>query len=151
MPGKPTRPAVPAAGAVPRARVQPARGRRARPPDHQPDPSATGLPDQRPSAGAKRPGSLSDGAGEAYRRLGRHAEAADFHRQAAVAHRALGDGWHEAIALDGLATAVLGDAPEAARRHWTEALRLLADYDDPRAVAVRGGVERRLEGRDQAG
>jgi len=89
------------------------------------------------------------GAGEAYRRLGRHAEAADFHRQAAVAHRALGDAWHEAIALDGLATALIDDDPDAARRHWSEALRLLADYDDPRAVAVRGDVERRLAERGE--
>ncbi|MFI0821552.1 hypothetical protein ACH4TX_39180 [Streptomyces sp. NPDC021098] len=82
--------------------------------------------------------------GETYRRLGRHAEAADFHRQAAAAHRTLGDAWHEAIALDGLADALLGDDPEAARRHWAEALRLLGDYDGPRAVAMRGAVEHRL-------
>jgi tetratricopeptide (TPR) repeat protein len=89
------------------------------------------------------------GVGEAYRRLGRHAEAADFHRQAATAHRALEDAWHEAVALDGLATAVLGDDPEAARRHWAEALRLLADYNDPRATALRGDVERRLAELDE--
>ncbi|MEU0844965.1 hypothetical protein ABZ370_36620 [Streptomyces sp. NPDC005962] len=34
---------------------------------------------------------------------------------------------------------------------WSEALRLLADvdYDDPRAAAVRGDVERRLAERGE--
>ncbi|MEU5728912.1 tetratricopeptide repeat protein [Streptomyces antimycoticus] len=84
------------------------------------------------------------GVGEVYRRLGRHAEAADFHRQAASTHRDLDDEWHQALALDGLASAVLGENPEAARRHWAEALRLIADFSDPRAVAVREAIERRL-------
>jgi tetratricopeptide (TPR) repeat protein len=84
------------------------------------------------------------GVGETYRRLDRHTEAADFHRQAAAAHHELGDAWHEALALDGLGTAMLSEDPEAALRHWTEALRLLADYDDPRAAATRARVERQL-------
>ncbi|MCX4906177.1 tetratricopeptide repeat protein [Streptomyces sp. NBC_00878] len=82
--------------------------------------------------------------GEVYRRLDRHTEAADFHRQAAVTHRDLGDIWHEALALDGLGAALLDETPEAARQHWTEALRLLADYDDPRAAATRNSLEHRL-------
>lgn len=57
-----------------------------------------------------------DGAGETYRRLGRSGEAADFHRRAAA------------------------DGAEEARRHWAEALRALASYDDPRAVALRERV-----------
>ncbi|WP_206269454.1 ATP-binding protein [Streptomyces antioxidans] len=85
-----------------------------------------------------------DGAGETYRRLGRPGEAADFHRRAAAAHRELDDLWHTALSLDGLAGA-LREADEAdeagraeeARRHWAEALRALASYDDPRAVELR--------------
>ncbi|MFI0814394.1 ATP-binding protein [Streptomyces sp. NPDC021098] len=84
------------------------------------------------------------GVGEVYRRLGRHDEAADFHRQAASAHHDLGEAWHQALALDGLASAVLGERPEEAHRHWAHALSLLADFSDPRAVAAREAIERRL-------
>ncbi|MCX4763762.1 tetratricopeptide repeat protein [Streptomyces sp. NBC_01275] len=85
--------------------------------------------------------------GEVYRRLDRPAEAADFHRQAAAAHHGLHDAWHEALALDGLGSALLDESPEAwrtARRHWAEALRLLSDFDDPRATTMRDGLEHRL-------
>ncbi|MEU0957200.1 NB-ARC domain-containing protein [Streptomyces niveus] len=80
------------------------------------------------------------GAGETYRRLGRHYEAASFHRQAATAHRALGDTWHEAVALEALAAALEDEEqqiPEQPRRYRTEALRLVAEFDDLRAVAMR--------------
>ncbi|GHE45682.1 ATP-binding protein [Streptomyces capitiformicae] len=82
--------------------------------------------------------------GEVYRRLDRHSEAADFHRQAATTHHELGDAWHEALALDGLGSALLDEDPQATRRHWAEALRLLADFDDPRATTARDSLERRL-------
>ncbi|MFI0771456.1 ATP-binding protein [Streptomyces melanosporofaciens] len=90
-----------------------------------------------------------DGAGETYRRLGRPGEAADFHRRAVAAHRELDDLWHAALALVGLATA-LREADEAgggeeARRHWGEALRALASFDDPRAAALRERVLAALE------
>ncbi|MBB4918731.1 ATP-binding protein [Streptosporangium saharense] len=87
------------------------------------------------------------GVGRTYRALDRHAEAADFHRQAAAAHHALGDAWHEALDLDALAEALVED-PEAARRHRTKALGLLTDYDDPRAVAFRHRIERRITSDD---
>ncbi|WP_421107221.1 ATP-binding protein [Streptomyces sp. NEAU-S77] len=88
-----------------------------------------------------------DGAGETYRRLGRPGEAADFHRQAAAAHRELGDLWHAALALDGLAGALreTEEAEEEARRHWAEALRALASYDDPRAAGLRERIVSALE------
>ncbi|WP_378577046.1 ATP-binding protein [Nocardiopsis mangrovi] len=86
------------------------------------------------------------GVGETYRRMGRNDEAADFHRRAAAVHRELGDAWHEAIALDGLAEALTNERPDEARGHWTEALRLLADYDDPRAVWTRERIEGRITG-----
>ncbi|MFJ1913622.1 tetratricopeptide repeat protein [Streptomyces sp. NPDC088147] len=80
---------------------------------------------------------------EVYRRMDRHEEAAHFHRRAVAVHRELGDTWDEAMALDGLAEALFADDLEAALGHWTEALALLADYDDPRALAVRDRIGRR--------
>lgn len=84
------------------------------------------------------------GVGEVYCRLGRHAEAADFYRQATSTHRELGDEWHQALALDGMGSAVLDESPEEAHRHWAQALSLLSDFGDPRAVAARERIERRL-------
>lgn len=86
------------------------------------------------------------GAGEAYLRQQRAAEARDFYRLAADTHRDLGDAWNEALCREGLGEALLADDgdPEAARAEWSEALRLLTGYDDPRAVATRGRVEGRL-------
>ncbi|MFF7656863.1 tetratricopeptide repeat protein [Streptomyces sp. NPDC007983] len=84
------------------------------------------------------------GVGEVYRCLGRPVEAADFHRQAASAHRDLGDAWHQAqaLALDGLASAV--ENSEEARRHWAQAMTLLADFSDPRSAAARETIEHKL-------
>jgi tetratricopeptide (TPR) repeat protein len=81
------------------------------------------------------------GTGEAYQELGRFEEAAEFHRMAVAAHRELGDRWQLGIELDNLATA-LGRAgePGEARGHWEEALRALADFDDPKAVRLRDRV-----------
>ncbi|RAJ69076.1 NB-ARC domain-containing protein [Streptomyces sp. Amel2xB2] len=81
------------------------------------------------------------GAGKTYRLLQRPEDAAHFHRQAAAAHRELGDAWHEALALDGLATALGDDDPQAARRHRADALSLVAAFDDPRAAAFRERLE----------
>ncbi|WSM10414.1 tetratricopeptide repeat protein [Streptomyces sp. NBC_01716] len=81
------------------------------------------------------------GAGEAYRALDRPDEAAHFHRRAAAVHHDLGDSWHEALALEALASALDGLGP-----HRSEALRLIAPYDDSRAVAMR---RRLTEGRTQ--
>ncbi|WP_201778828.1 tetratricopeptide repeat protein [Streptomyces sp. 150FB] len=85
------------------------------------------------------------GAGNTYHGLGRGTEAAHFHRQAAATHHELGDAWNEALALDGLgrALAATGDAGAAAP-HWAEALRLLDGYDDPRAMATREDIRRRI-------
>ncbi|MFJ6212980.1 ATP-binding protein [Streptomyces sp. NPDC092296] len=87
------------------------------------------------------------GAGEAYTRLGRFAEAADFHRSAAAVHRVLGDHWQLAVALDGLAGALhLAEEADEARRYWSEALGLLAAYDDPGADALRARIGGALGG-----
>jgi hypothetical protein len=40
--------------------------------------------------------------------------------------------------------ALFAEDAVAARRHWGEALRLLADYDDVRAVKLRERIEGRL-------
>jgi hypothetical protein len=84
------------------------------------------------------------GAGRTYQRLDRPGEAADFFRRAAAVHQELGDSWHHALALDGLATSLSTEGAAAGRCHWGEALRLLADYDDARAVSLRERIEGRL-------
>lgn len=84
------------------------------------------------------------GAGRTYQRLERNGEAADFFRRAAAVHQELGDSWHHALALDGLATSLSAEDAVAARRHWSDALRLLADYDDARAVKLRERIRGRL-------
>ena len=85
------------------------------------------------------------GAGNAYMQLQRYEDAADFHRTAATAHRELGDHWQLALALHGLATASRQlEDDDAARRHWAEALSLLADYNDPEAEALRIRIEAAL-------
>ncbi|WP_335979701.1 ATP-binding protein [Streptomyces sp. CA2R106] len=86
------------------------------------------------------------GVGEVYCRLGRHAEAVDFFRRAVSTHHDLDDNWHQALALNGMSLAVVGESPEEARRQWAQALRLLDDFDDPRAVMTRENIERRLMG-----
>jgi tetratricopeptide (TPR) repeat protein len=84
------------------------------------------------------------GTGQTYHRLERDEEAASFHRMAAAAHRELGDAWNQAVALDGLANTLRSDAPDEARRHWTEALRLIAGYPDPRAARMRERIAGQL-------
>ncbi|WP_413801399.1 ATP-binding protein [Streptomyces iranensis] len=84
------------------------------------------------------------GAGRTYQRLDRPGEAADFFRRAAAVQQELGDSWHHALALDGLATSLSAEDAVAARRHWGDAVRLLADYDDARAVKLRERIEDRL-------
>ncbi|MEV8401289.1 ATP-binding protein [Streptomyces niveus] len=72
------------------------------------------------------------GTGVAYHALGRGDEATHFHRRAAAAHHDLGDPWHEALALEALASALGEPGP-----YRSEALRLIASYEDSRAVAMR--------------
>ncbi len=83
------------------------------------------------------------GTGVVYQRLGRADEAADFHRAAAKTQHELGHTWHEAIARDGLAAA-LTDLPQQLNQ-WRLAHELLAPFDDPRAVALRGEIEAKLK------
>ncbi|MFF7654462.1 ATP-binding protein [Streptomyces sp. NPDC007983] len=87
------------------------------------------------------------GVGETYQAMGRPADAEPFHRMAVEAHHALGETWHAAVALDGLARATQEDHPSQAVAHWDEAIGLIAEYRDDRAVAFR---ERMLRAQRQA-
>jgi tetratricopeptide (TPR) repeat protein len=83
-----------------------------------------------------------DATGEAYLVTGRAEDSADFHRQAASAHRSRGDKWSLAVALTHLADALVraGELPEA-REHRHEAVQLLSDFSGPEAEARRSRLE----------
>lgn len=83
-----------------------------------------------------------DATGEAYLVAGRAEDSADFHRQAASAHRSRGDRWSLAVALTHLADALVrgGELPEA-REHRHEAVQLLSDFSGPEAEARRSRLE----------
>lgn len=83
-----------------------------------------------------------DATGQAYLLLGRTEDAADFHRQAATAHRSRGDQWSLAAALAHLAdTLIQEENLLEAQRHRREAVRLLAHFSGPEAAAKRGNLE----------
>jgi tetratricopeptide (TPR) repeat protein len=82
-----------------------------------------------------------DGAGLAYEQMGRFDDATDFYRTAAATHRDLDDRWHLAQTLYRLG--VVADDRESLQR----ALDLLAEFDDPRATALRRDVTESLSRR----
>ena len=83
--------------------------------------------------------------GEVYQVLDRFDEAIDFHRRAAALHRELADPWQLALALTSLATALACiDNIDEASHFYREALRSIADYDDPRAQALRARISTAL-------
>jgi tetratricopeptide (TPR) repeat protein len=88
-----------------------------------------------------------DETGLTYQALGRLAEAADFHRLAAVTHGELDDAWRRAVALGNLATSLdrLGERP-AALANWREARSSLAGFPDPRAVGLLAAVDANIDG-----
>lgn len=79
-----------------------------------------------------------DGTGRAYRALDRVPEAVDFHRRAAALHGIVGDRWKRGKSLLRLGEALTaaGDH-ELGELHVTEALSVLAAYDDPRSAELR--------------
>lgn len=83
-----------------------------------------------------------DDTGTVYRALGRVNDALDFHRLAACAQRDLNDRWRLACALNNLGTALakIGDRG-AADVNWREAVSLLSEFPDARAVALRRSIE----------
>ncbi|WP_308424018.1 ATP-binding protein, partial [Saccharopolyspora thermophila] len=80
-----------------------------------------------------------DETGETYQALGQPEEAVNFHRRAVALHRAVGDRWRLAGSLGNLANALAasGSGADALRPLVREALVALADFDDPRAAALR--------------
>ncbi|MGI5180588.1 ATP-binding protein [Dactylosporangium sp. CA-152071] len=79
-----------------------------------------------------------DGAGQAYQDMGRAEDAVDFHRAAVNTHRDLDDRWSLARTLQHLAdVADQTGSSQDARLCRDQALDLLADFDDPRAAALR--------------
>lgn len=93
---------------------------------------------QRTLADRSREALTFDATGQAYQALGRPDQAAPMHRLAATAHRDLRDDWNQALALTHLADTLdaLGEY-NPARQTRTEALSLIAVYDDPRAAQLR--------------
>ncbi|WP_445517320.1 ATP-binding protein [Streptomyces sp. NEAU-174] len=79
-----------------------------------------------------------DGIGQTMHAFGRSAEAIDFYLLATRIHRQPQAPWHLAHVLDHLADAYHDtDQPERATTCRTEALELLADFDDPHSVRTR--------------
>jgi hypothetical protein len=68
-----------------------------------------------------------------------HSRAANFFRTVAGSHRELDDRWSLARSLSNIANTLdRDDGPsQQARTHREQALQLLADFDDPRAAALR--------------
>lgn len=85
-----------------------------------------------------------DGLGQAYLQLGRAREAADCHRRAVATYRDLQLTWETARALAHLAAALDStDAPQEAAGARADALGLLRELTDPRAVRLRDSIVRR--------
>jgi tetratricopeptide (TPR) repeat protein len=91
-----------------------------------------------------------DGTGASYQLLGRHEEAADFHRQAVATHRELGNAWQLATALENLSNALdaSGLSPEAAdlRR---EILAIPVEHGDQAAAGLHARVRAAVAARQQ--
>ena len=83
-----------------------------------------------------------DATGEAYQALGRHEDAAEFHRYAVDIFQRFDERWPLAVALHNLAAALLttGES-QAAATHLDEAATLLTAYDDPAARRLYTEVE----------
>jgi tetratricopeptide (TPR) repeat protein len=88
-----------------------------------------------------------DSMGHAHTHLGHHREAVSCLEQALDLVRRLGDRYNEAEILDHL-----GDAhdaagqPDAAHRHWGQALAILDEIDHPEADMVRAKARKRSSG-----
>ncbi|MER7184908.1 tetratricopeptide repeat protein [Streptomyces hyaluromycini] len=103
---------------------------------------------QRQIGDRNREAAAHDGTGEAYRNLGRLLDAAKFHRMAIAIYREVQDRWALAGALVNLALVLSGedgegarDAEDEARTHATEAVTILAEFDDPRALRLRETID----------
>lgn len=100
---------------------------------------------QRQLGNPSREGWALDGAGQAYQRLQRFEDAADFHRRAVTIQRTVGDDWWLSVALDNLGAALRHSGEmDAARSCWAEAASLLARFSDPKSDELRNRVEQQL-------
>jgi DNA-binding SARP family transcriptional activator/tetratricopeptide (TPR) repeat protein len=79
-----------------------------------------------------------NGLGEVFLAMGRPGPAHDQHSRALSLATQIGDRYEQARAHNGLGYAShAGDTPEAARRHWQDALAIYADMGVPEAGEVR--------------
>jgi tetratricopeptide (TPR) repeat protein len=86
-----------------------------------------------------------DATGEAYQAMGRHDEAVNFHRLAVATFRKLDEQWRLALALHHAANALHGQGEGSeARRLWSEALHILTEFTDPRALRIQSEIQARL-------
>jgi tetratricopeptide (TPR) repeat protein len=86
-----------------------------------------------------------DATGEAYQAMGRHDEAVNFHRLAVATFRELDEQWRLALALHHVANALHGQGEGSeARRLWSEALHILTEFTDPRALRIQSEIQARL-------
>jgi tetratricopeptide (TPR) repeat protein len=86
-----------------------------------------------------------NGAGLAYRALGRPADAEQFYRVAVQLNRQLADRWKLARSLVYLADAIAGpERAEEARSYWQEARDILLAFPDPKSRALLAQVQSKL-------
>jgi tetratricopeptide (TPR) repeat protein len=100
---------------------------------------------QRQIGDHSREAAALDCAGEVLLARGNAEDAAAFHQETARMYHQFGDSWHEALASVHLADAeqALG-MDGAAREHLTEALTLLQQFPDNRAIQLRAAIQARL-------
>jgi tetratricopeptide (TPR) repeat protein len=85
------------------------------------------------------------GAGEACRALGHFDESVGLQRSALDIHRALDEHWWLAVSIDRMATVLHAmRASDEALLLWEEALLLLSEFDDPKALSARSRVRAAL-------
>lgn len=84
--------------------------------------------------------------GDAFYMLGRYVEAVEFHQQASVAHRHIGEKWNLAHDLEKLAESLAANGDRArARLAWMESLDCLDGFSDIAADALRRSINLRLQ------
>jgi ATP/maltotriose-dependent transcriptional regulator MalT len=100
---------------------------------------------QRQIGDPSREATALDVTGEVLLAIGNIEDAAAFHQEAARMHRQLGDRWQEALAIMRLADCetALG-REETAREQAAQALALMQEFADDRAMELRAALQARL-------
>ncbi|MER5391110.1 tetratricopeptide repeat protein [Saccharopolyspora sp. NPDC002686] len=85
-----------------------------------------------------------DEAGKTYQELGQPEEAVNFHRRAVSLNRQTGHRWRIAVSLFHLTNALIGAGADSrtCEQHAREAFGSLAEFGDPRSVALRNRLQR---------